>query len=187
MKNLKKLLVLIFISSLLLLSACDAQEAPVEKGPYALPSSFEYYYRLDNEETCKDSWVNKAKSGDANFAGFEIDSELINTDIHKYEEYDAQEAFDTYRIYLKTITVENYLVNIPNQTVEYIGGPDVEPSQALDPSTVLARANELAKMAPDIRIGVFQTYFPEKFDNEEWNELGIQCDPTNTVVYTIPW
>lgn len=164
MKNLQRVLALIFGLSLLL-TACGAQEAPVQKGPHALPSSFEYYYRLDNEETCKDSWVNKAKSGDANFAGFEIDSELINKQV-KPNKY-GSDAMLTFRFFLKSITIENYLVDITNQTVVFVGASSSEPSQAIDPNTLLAHANELAKTAPDLRVGILYTYLPEKFDTEE--------------------
>lgn len=186
----KKLLILIFIASILL-SACGApQQAPVKKGPYPLPDKFNevYYYsyfQLNNG--CKNSWISKAKSGDANFAGFEIVSEHINTDIQIHNENSA-EAVVTYRIFVKTITIEKYLVNIPNQTVEYIGGPNEKSSQALDPSIVLTYANDLAKMAPDIHVGVYYTYYPPKYGTEEWSdEVAIQCDPTNSVVFTISW
>lgn len=186
MKTIQKAFALIIILSTLFLSACGAQEASVEKGPYSLPSSFEYYYRLDNEETCKDSWVSKAKSGDANFAGFEVAWEIINKDV-KPNKY-GSDAMITYHFFLKSITIENYLVDITNQTVVFVGASGTEPSQAIDPNTLLTRANELAKTAPDIRIGILYTYLPEKFDTEEWvMEFGIQCDPTNTMIYTVPW
>lgn len=186
MKNLQRVVALLFGLSLLLTACGSVSEEIPEKGPYPLPNKFEemYYSRLDNEESCKDSWVNKAKSGDANFAGFEIDSEVINEDV-KPNKY-GSDAMITYRIFLKRVTIENYLVDITNQTVLFVGAPGSEPAQAIDPTTLINRANELATTAPDIRVGILFSYIPVKLNTEEWIDFGVQCDTTNSIIYTVP-
>ncbi len=195
MKTIQNIIALIFILSTLVLSACGGQSPAETKGPgqefYGPGPSAEtldelYFSRyFHSEVSCKDTWVNKARSGDAYFAGFEIGSELVKRE-DKPNNY-GSDTMVTYLIYLKTITIEDYLVNIPNQTVEYVGGSDAESSQALDPSTVLARANELAKTAPDLRAGILFSYNPTKLDTESWVDFGIQCDTTNSVIFTVPW
>lgn len=183
----KKLLTLIFILCILL-TACGgttSPELPTQTGPGSLPTKIPnlYYSYIDNEEGCKNSWVRKAISGDANFAGFEIDTEAINTDTREAKNGKGKDALITFRIFLKSITIENYVVDIRTQTVKPVG----ENVQVLDPDPILARANELAQTAPDIRIGVLFSYYPAKFGNEEWNDFGYGCDASNTQIFTIPW
>jgi hypothetical protein len=191
MKPIQKLFTLICLLSLLLLSACGtAPEVPTQTGPGPLPTKISnlYYSYLDHEEGCKNSWVKKAMSGDANFAGFEIDSEAINTDTREAKNGSGKDALITFRIFLKSITIENYVVDIPNQTVTFMPtSPEAAPAQALDQNSVLIRANELSKTAPDLRVGILFSYYPAKFGNEEWNDFGAGCDSTNTQVFTIPW
>ena len=148
MKNLKYSYVLILIVTIasLFLSAFGAPTQPIpegfhlaetpEKGPYPLPTRFEYYYMLGGEH-CRDTWVNKASSGDANFAGFEIASELIGKPDIKSNQY-GSDAMLTFNLFVKSITIENYLVDIKNQTVVFVGTPESEPSQAIDPNTPLS-------------------------------------------------
>jgi len=200
MKNIKYYYVLAAIAIFsLLLTACGASSIPEDQPiepidvknislPELKPFLLSRYGGYDN--ICKNSWPYKAESGEASYAGFEFDSEIVYKD---YLENESEpKAMVTYHIFLKSITIENYLVNIPNQTVVYIGGPDEKPSQAFDPSTVLARANKLITNTPDMRVAVFYIlhtkYYYENdrpiFD-QYWEDRGIHCDLTNSKEYKI--
>ncbi len=196
MKTLNNVLALFIIASSLLLTACgsNAQEAPLRGpsqeffGPGPSANTLDEIYLskwLDTEEGCKNSWVNKSRSGDANFAGFEIGSELIKRE-DKPNKY-GSDAMVTYRIFLTGIRIEDYHVDIQNQKVTYLPNPEAGDAQIPDRDTILAKANELAKIAPDLRAGILFRYNPAKLDTEAWVDFGIQCDPTNSVIFTVPW
>lgn len=193
MINLKKLITSIFLLSLLL-AACGGQPPAEPRGPgqeFFGPGPNantldEIYFSkwFNTEESCKDTWVNKVRSGDANFAGFEIDSKVIGRDV-KDNQY-GSDVMVSYRIFLTGIRIENYHVDILNQTVTYLPNPEAGDAQIPDRDTILAQANDLAKTAPDLRAGMLFMYNPTKLDTEAWVDFSIQCDTTNTIIFTVP-
>lgn len=124
----------------------------------SLPNSFyinsrDYYNQVDYDDSCRITPAYLAETNDPAYVGMEFTSQLVETTVVSDTEVKSR-----FLLVLQSVNIENHIVNLEKQTVEFADGS--ESTQVLDPKVWLDRANEISKTVTDTRITVIYTVNP---------------------------